>query len=294
MILVTGASGFLGAAVAARASALGMPVVAAGGVVAPSVPGVRGAALDLRDATAVGALVDRLHPEWIVHAAARTDVDWCETHPREAAEVNVEGTRHLADAARRAGARLLYVSTDAVFDGRRGDYREEDHPDPLNVYARTKLEGERAAGPRALVARTNFFGRHPQGGGLADWITRRLKAGRTVPGFVDVSFSPMEVQDLADLLLRMAEKSLEGIFHVGGPEALSKYEFARRLASVLGFEPSRVEPISVAKAGLAAPRPRNVSLCSERVARALGRPMPGLQSGLARYRAAMDQEEDPC
>ncbi len=116
---------------------------------------------DLLAPGAVRSLLDRTRPDWVIHCAALADIDACERDPQQARELNSDVPQILAMHVARSGARLLHVSTDAVFDGRRGDYKETDQPNPLSVYARTKLEGERAvanANPDAIIARVNLFG----------------------------------------------------------------------------------------------------------------------------------------
>jgi dTDP-4-dehydrorhamnose reductase len=138
-----------------------------------------------------------MRPAWIVHCAAATNVDWCESHPVECMRVNAEAAGALARAARSIGARLVYISTDSVFDGVSGGYRETDPVSPVNHYARSKASGESAVLdeiPDALVLRTNIYGWNLQSKhSLAEWALARLEGGEVVPGFRDVSFSPLLV-----------------------------------------------------------------------------------------------------
>lgn len=292
MILVTGASGLLGANLVWSALRAGDEVAAQYHAYPVHFPAVQVLDSDLTQPSSVRALVRAVKPDWIVHCAAATDVDWCEEHPAEAARINVEAAGNVAAAAKEARARLLLVSTDAVFDGRRGGYSEKDAPAPLNVYGATKRAGEQAvlkAVPSALIVRTNLYGWNVQPKqSLAEWVLGRLERGETVPGFEDVSFTPILADELGEMLLAMTDRSLEGTYHVAGSESLTKYEFARRVANVFGLDARSVHPVRIESSSLRAPRPRNTTLRTEAAARALGRPMPTADSGLRRFRADRD------
>ncbi len=292
MILVTGASGLLGANLVLAARSDGVEVTAAYHHHPVHFPGVRVVEVDLGDPAALEGMVSGLRPDWVVHCAAATDVDWCEAHPAEAERVNAEASGALAEAAAAAGARFAYISTDAVFDGSRGGYDESDDPAPCNVYGRTKRDGERLvqrAQPSSLVVRTNLYGWNVQPkASLGEWILERLEAGETVPGFEDVVFTPTLADRLARDLLDLMAAGQKGMFHVAGSEALSKYEFARRVARAFGFEPDRVRPVPLRSSSLKAPRPLNTSLRTEKAAKALGRGMPTADEGVREFKADRD------
>ena len=187
---------------------------------------------------------------------------------------------------------MVYVSTDSVFDGASGDYSEADDPAPVNTYAATKLAGEEAVLEEleaALVVRTNIYGWNMQDKlSLAEWVLARLDAGETVPGFSDVFFSPMLVDDLADVMLDLMDRRLGGTYHVVGSERCSKYNFALRVAETFGLDRGLVRPTEIASATLTAARPRDVSLNTHKVERALGRPMPDVSAGLMGFKRARD------
>jgi dTDP-4-dehydrorhamnose reductase len=289
MILVTGASGLLGANLVMAARKRGEKVAVAYHRHPVRFPGTEGMALDLNQPSRIEAVLDAVRPDWIVHCAAATDVDWCQDNPEEARRINTEASRRLAESARARGTRFLFVSTDAVFDGRKGGYGEGDSAAPVNVYGSTKWAAEQAIQeliPKSLVVRTNLYGWNLQPKqNLAEWILNRLEASERVPGFEDVIFTPILADDLSELLLDMIERSLEGLYHVTGSEALSKYEFARRLAKVFGHDPGAVQPIRQLASELRAPRPRNTALRTTKAARALGRDLPTVSAGLQRFKA---------
>jgi dTDP-4-dehydrorhamnose reductase len=242
--------------------------------------------LDVRDGPALTREFRRFRPDWVIHAAAATNVDWCEAHAAEAASVNVDGTSAVATAGAAVGAALLYISTDTVYRGNPGLHDEKAPTDPLNVYARTKLEGEEAArrfAPRHLVARVNFVGWREEGGGLLGWGLKEMRAGRSIPGWTDVLFTPLAAPDLARVLLEMIEKDLSGLYCVGGSEALSKAEFLEEVAACWGLDRRLVVPKDAAN-GDGPRRPRNIRMDSRRLRRALGHALPGIRDGLLRLR----------
>ena len=292
MIVITGASGLLGSSL--------VEVACQGGIDAvglyhrhplpmdrASMKRVKTFSVDLTDESQTKAVFDKLQPSAVIHCAAETNVDWCEEHADAAEALHVITSRRIAEITARSNARMLYVSTDAVFDGERGQYTEDDLPAPLNVYAETKLRGEQevlARNPLAAVARVNLYGWNVQRKqSLAEWILSRLASGDDVPGFTDVIFCPTFACDLASILLAMLAQELVGTYHVVSSEEVSKFEFARRVASVFGFDPARVVPARVADARLKAPRPRNISLNTAKICAALGQPMPDVDAGLRRF-----------
>jgi dTDP-4-dehydrorhamnose reductase len=244
--------------------------------------------LDLQDQQATRRFIGSIRPSIVIHCAALTSVDRCETHPDEAMAVNALAARHAAAAAAAIEARFIHISTDSVFDGTQGHRDENDPVNPVNVYARSKLEGERLvleAHPKALVIRTNFFGLHPQDArGLAGWILSRVREDQRLTGFTDVIFSPLWVGDLASLLLKLPE-TLSGVLHLAGAETVSKYAFAQRLTAAMGYDPRLVEPGLLIQTNLKAPRPADTSLCVSRATTLLG-PLPDLEQALHNFRNA--------
>jgi dTDP-4-dehydrorhamnose reductase len=183
---------------------------------------------DLLEAGTCSRLFDQVQPEAVIHTAAMADVDACESDPQAARQLNAEFPGYLAQLCAERSIHMVHISTDAVFDGTKdGDYFEEDEPNPLSIYARTKLEGEQAvlaANPHAIVARVNFFGWSLSGSrSLSEFFFNHLSAGKKCNGFIDVWFCSMYVGDLADILVRILERRLSGLYHTVGSEALTKY-----------------------------------------------------------------------
>jgi dTDP-4-dehydrorhamnose reductase len=222
----------------------------------------------------------------VIHCAAMTDADACEENPSGARRVNAEWPGRLAAQAARIGARFIYVSTDAVYDGETPGRlsREDDPPHPLSTYARTKLAGEAAvlqAYPDATVVRTTMFGwtlPHKREK-LAEQIVRGLVERKPLRLWGDAIFSPLHVSDLAVLLVDLAAIRYPGIVNVGSPLSLSKAEFGRLIADTTGLDGSLIEETSVDDAGLAAARTKDTAL-DVSVAETLLGPLPSAGSGI--------------
>ncbi len=238
---------------------------------------------DLLAPGAVEQMLAQTQPDWIIHCAALAIIDACERAPELARRLNRDLPERLALAAR-GGARLLHVSTDAVFDGQRGEYSETDTPNPLSVYARTKLAGEQAvaaANPEAIIARVNLFGWSLVGGrSLSEFFYNNLSAGLPVQGFTDIYFCPLLANHLAGLLLRMLAADLHGLYHAVSAACLTKYDFGIALADRFGLDAGLIAPVSVADSGLQAARSPRLTLRTDKVAAALGEPPPTWEAGL--------------
>ena len=289
-ILVTGASGLLGINLALEASRENSEDRRVYGLVNDNQLYTNRFTVVQGDLLAPGTaerLLDEIHPDWVIHCAALANLDACETDPARAKQLNSEVPRKLAQIVARSGARLLHVSTDAVFDGKRGDYTEGDQPHPVGVYSQTKLAGEQAvleAAPQAIVARVNLFGYSVTGKrSLGEFFLYNLQTGRPVLGFTDVFFCPLLANDLAGIFLHMLEAGLSGLYHVVSSECLSKYEFGLRIARRFDLDEKLIQPTSVSQAELRAARAPNLSLRTEKLTQALGRTTPTVKAGVERF-----------
>jgi len=254
MIIVTGAGGQVGREV----------VELLGDV---DVAGFDHAGLDVSDADAVKAAVSDLGPDVIVHCAAWTAVDACESDPQKAFRVNATGTRNVMAAARAVGAYVVAVSTDYVFDGTKPDpYDEADVPNPQSVYGRSKLAGEHEVDPDCAVMRTSWVcGRY--GANMVKTILRLASEHETLSFVCDQRGHPTIASDLARMLCVFAQRRLGGIWHVTNQGAVSWYEFAQAVLEAAGEDPARVRPITTAelRPPRPAPRPANSVLDNHRL-----------------------------
>ena len=230
--------------------------------------------LDLGAPDRLARQLGELSPDLVVHAAGLTSVHQCAADPALARHVNAELARNVAEAAAGRNIRLVHISTDHLFAGTRSGYREDDAPEPLNEYARSKLLAEEwvsRAAPRALILRTNFFGwGHARRQSFSDWILQALREGKPVTMFDDVYFTPILADALAEAAHRLVELSASGIYHLAGEERVSKYEFALRLARTFALPTETIRPSRLHDAGLAAKRPADMSLDSARARAMLG------------------------
>jgi dTDP-4-dehydrorhamnose reductase len=217
------------------------------------------AELDVGDRDAVMQAITGNHPDAVIHCAAWTAVDACEADPDRAFRVNALGTRHVAEAAHRVGAHLLYVSSDYVFDGdKREPYVEWDAPNPRSVYGRSKRGGEIEAGPDATIVRTSWVcGAH--GPNMLKTVLRLAVEQKPLAFVDDQRGHPTFADDLATMIRRLLVDRRPGVFHVTNQGAVSWYEFAGAVLSAAGLDPAIVKPISTAELQppRAAPRPAN-------------------------------------
>jgi dTDP-4-dehydrorhamnose reductase len=262
----------------------------------PPIGGDRALPLDKRDRDRVFALFGKLRPDVVIDTGALHNVDYCETHRSEAWGVNVDGTRNLAEACEAYGAKMVFVSTDYVFDGAKGNYSEEEAPNPVNYYGLTKLEGERAvarACARYAIARPSvIYGYVPPSQGpsssgkplnFALWLIQKLENGEPVKIVTDQYSSPTLADSLAEALLRLAESEETGVFHIAGKSRLNRYEFALKIAEKLGLDAGLISPITTDQLKQIAKRPMDSSLNVEKVEKRLGLKMLSIDEALKRF-----------
>ncbi len=244
--------------------------------------------LDLLAPGAIDDLLAQTRPEAVIHCAALADIDLCEREPELARSTNTMLPASLAEACLRRRIRLVHISTDAVFDGAKsGAYTESDVPNPIGVYARTKLEGEQAVlsvAPLAIVARVNFYGWSLSGKrSLAEFFFGNLSRGSSVSGFTDVTFCPMLANQLGFLLVMMLNSGLHGLYHVVGGIPMTKFQFGVELARQFGLDEGKIQPLSVDRSTLPARRAHNLWLSTHKLSTDLGVGLPELSTGLAQF-----------
>jgi len=209
-------------------------------------------------ATAYIAAVSAAKPDWVIHTAAVTDVDGCERDPTRAMAVNAEGARRVAEGCREAGAGMVYLSTDFVFDGlKTSPYREDDTPAPLSAYGRSKLAGElavREVAPRWAIVRTAWlYGAY--GKNFVKTILAKAAARERLRVVSDQVGSPTYARDLAAALVRLVRRDLRGVFHLTNSGACSWYDFTREILRQGGFGGTPVTAITSQELARPARRP---------------------------------------
>ena len=220
---------------------------------------------DIRDRQKIFDIVREIKPDWIVHCAAATKVDWCETNREQAWKINVTGTKNLVDASMEINSKFLYVSTDYVFDGKKGNYKETDEAEPINFYGKTKLEGELIVKglQNFLIMRTSHVYSHMRDNFVL-WLIEKLKQGNVECPHNMIS-SPTSSFELAEAILKAIKKELNGVYHSAGNEQISRYGFAKKIAKVFGYDDYNVKSIEMKDLDFTAKRPENSSLNTSKI-----------------------------
>ncbi len=279
LILITGANGLVGSRLVARLAQSHRILAVGRGPQRFPEPGVEYAELDLLFPDSLRELIERTSPQGVIHAAAMTDVDGCEREPEAAWRLNVRATEAAALGARTAGAHLVALSTDYVFDGEAGPYDEAAAPNPRGVYATSKYAGEQAAlrlAPGSAIARVAviYSGRKGAKRTFALGVAESLAKGAQVKAFSDQLVSPTLADNAAELVAGVYLSGEAGVFHCAGASAVTRVEFCRALARKLGADEDLVVPTLLAELKLPAPRPLRCALRVEKVQKLLGRDAP--------------------
>ncbi len=280
-ILVTGASGLLGLNFSMQTASehTVLAVVNRHGLNASAFDTY---SVDLLTKDAIPQLIDQTEPDWILHCAAIASIDHSDDQGELSQKLNAEVPGIFSLEAKKRNIRLLHISTDAVFDGISGNHSEQDPTNPLSIYAQTKLAGERAvtdANSDALIARVVFYGWSLFGNrSLSEFFINNLMKGNQVKGFTNLQFSPLQVNDLSEILLEMMNKNLSGIYHAVSSESLSKYEFGVRLAEKFGLDAGLISPVENTREN----RSPNLTLNTDKLTKDLGHSMPTIQTGIER------------
>ena len=238
--------------------------------------------VDLTKTDEVKRGISKVDPDIVIHCAATTDVDSCEADYSFAYLTNVVATKNIISTLN-PKTKFIYISTDSVFDGKKGNYSETDVTFPLNNYAKSKLEGEKVVEKRLknyAIIRTNIFGwNQVKGTSFAEWVFNSLTENRHIKMFTDVIFSPISANTLSFLIDKLLNKNFAGIINIGSKNALSKYEFGCNLAELFALDKSLISPVSVNSFGFKAKRPKNTSLNVSKADSVLGS-LPNIQDEL--------------
>ena len=242
--------------------------------------------LDVIDDAAIKRTLREVRPALCVLCSAMTAVDRCEDEPELAEASNARAPGVVAEACREVGARLVFLSTEYVFDGTAGPYGEDDPPSPVSVYGRTKLEGERrvlaASGSNLVLRTTVVYSHHPGDRNFAMQVLERLGRGERMRVPADQVSSPTYAPDLGAAIARLAERGEGGVLNVAGPDVLGRHDFAARAARALGLDPSLLEAVTTVSLSQRARRPLAAGLRIDRL-RGLGVGMRGVDEGLRAF-----------
>ena len=266
-IFITGGSGLLGSKIAKIALERGYEVYSGYNSHLPSLG--EPIKINLANPESAFEAIRSVKPDVIIHTAALTDVDRCEKERELAYKINVGGTKAVAEVAREFNSFLIYISTDYVFDGGKGMYKEEDEPNPIDYYGYTKLLGEKYCD---CIARSCvIYGAKPASGkvNFALWIINKLKNGEEVRIVTDQFITPTLNTNLAKMLLEIAERELKEIFHLVGKERVSRYDFALQIADKFELDENLIIPSRMEEMRWIASRPKDPSLDTSKASRYL-------------------------
>ena len=261
-VLITGGSGLLGSALSFYLKDF-FDVTSTYTSHKFAVEGCNTIQLDVADQKDSIDTIKKIKPNVIIHAAALVGVGLCEKNPELAHKINVEGTKNIVEASKKANSKLVYISTDYVFDGRKGNHSEDEKPNPINIYGKTKYEGELLIDTdKNAIIRTSIYGWNiiKDKRSFSTWIIDDLKNNKQVNVFNDNINSMMLVNNLAVALKEFIDKDLNGIMNLASSESTSKYEFAVKLAETFKLDKSLINPIRNNEAPGSDKRPLNVSL----------------------------------
>jgi dTDP-4-dehydrorhamnose reductase len=291
--LVIGATGLVGGVLLRELARSGADVVGT----YHSRPGAALVRLDATDPSAAERLIAEARPAVIFLPAALTAVDYCESHRDEAWSINVEAPGAIARVATRAHAKIVFFSTEYVFDGRDGPYSEDDPIHPLGIYAQSKAEGERAvreySDDHLIIRTTVVYGWDRSSKNFAMQVWERLSAGDMMRVPKDQVGNPTLVDFLVETTLGLAVRDVRGTVNVVGLDRVPRTEFAYRLARALDLNERLIEPVSTAALQQVAPRPLNAGLRTDKLGVLLGRPAIGLDAAIDRFLASKRADHVP-
>lgn len=282
-LLVIGSSGILGSRVFELAKG---DFDALGTYNKHSVEGKNLFRLDTRIRADVFKIIERLKPDLVIDTHGLTNLDYCETHWEEAWQINVEGTKNVAEACKKFQCRYTFISTDYVFDGKKASYAEEDETHGLNYYARTKIIAERtimALDIDYIIARTTVL--YGLGGiektSFPIWLIGKLRNNENVKVVNDQKNNPTFTDNLSAFLFSLYKKNANGIFHITGRDCISRYDFAREIAYTFGLDGELIIPTTSEGLGQIALRPKTINFIVDKVEKATGIRAVGVKEGLS-------------
>jgi dTDP-4-dehydrorhamnose reductase len=287
VLLVTGGNGLLGSAIV-RAASSTFEVYATYCHHASGTQQCEFVKLDLKDKQQTHQVLRKIKPQVVFHTAALRSIDYCEEHPEEAWAVNDIGTENAVLASKECKARFIHISTESVFDGNKGMYSEDDVPNPITVYGKTKLEAEKKVKQLTdyVVVRTSaLYGWSLFGKSIAEWALAELREQKPIMMFTDSFFSPTLVENLAQALLEMANLNWSGILNIAGSERCSRFDFAKELARTFELNGELVLPSTLAESQLRVPRPRDLSLNASKASALLGTRLLNISDGLTWFKS---------
>jgi dTDP-4-dehydrorhamnose reductase len=220
--------------------------------------------MDLKNYEMISSVLTEIKPDVVIHLGAMTGVDLCEKEKTSASEINTKATEIIAKECSKLNSFLVYVSTDYVFDGNFGMYKEDDVANPLGFYGKSKLEGEKAVqnfSTNWCIARTSTpFGLHPTKKSFPMWVIENLQKQKQIDVLIDQFTSPTYIPNLSRMLIEISERRITGIIHAAGASKISRYQMASMVSDKLNLDGTLLKQISMNKMKWVAQRPKDSSL----------------------------------
>jgi len=236
--------------------------------------------LNLKNHDEIRKIIHSVMPDFVIHTAAMTNIEECEKNPIEAEEINVKSTKVLVESSKEIDAKFCYISTDAVFGGEKGNYKEDDLPNPINAYSLTKLLGEKSVlnYENSLVLRTSFFGfsKNKNKESFVPMVVRNLRNKKHIKAAVDKVNNPLEVSLLSKIIFKIYENEMLGLYNVASKDYMNSYEIANTIADVFEFDQKLISKITTNELAnqfkWIAKRPLNTSLNTEKISKKISLP----------------------
>ena len=240
--------------------------------------------LDMQNKTEVSETIKKLKPDVIIHPAANPNVEYCEQHPKDTWQVNVEGSRNLIETARDIGAKFVYFSSDYVFDGTNGPYSEEDIPHPINEYAFQKLAVEnlmkKSLDNFLIIRITVVYGWERRGKNFVMGLIKNLKHGSFMKVPCDQIGSPTYVNNMVQVVKELIESDKTGIYHVAGTDLMDRYTFAKNVAEIFELDENLLTPVTTDQLGQKAKRPLKAGMKVDKVQKQVSIRLMSVREGL--------------
>lgn len=283
-LLITGISGLLGSNIALESSTKNYEISGIYKSNKINIPNIKVYTVDLSTIESTQIII-KLKPDIIIHCAAPTNLDYLEENPDEAKKHIINATKNMVDAARINKSKLIHISTDAIFDGEKGNYKEEDNPNPINVYGKAKLKAENEVKKleNYIIVRTNIYGWNSQNKqSLAEWMLTKLRNKEELPSFYDIKFSPILVNDLAKILIDLSKTEFVGTLNIASKTPVTKLEFAEIIVKTFNLDKSLIIPTTSDTINFKAKRPKNMSLNTEKAQKIFN--LPTIEQGLINFK----------
>jgi len=253
--------------------------------------------MDVTNPNKVKQVVKEIEPDVIVNCAAYTDVDGSEDNKELANDVNVNGIKNLTESAQPFNSHIIHISTDYVFDGSCGPYKEDDEISPINFYGKTKYDSEQLLVDSNLpttIIRTNvlFGNSQSKEANFVHWVIDNLKKGNTIKVVNDQFGNPTWVDSLAEVTEKIIDNHLEGIYHYGGDDYMSRFEFALEIADVFSLDNKLIEKVATRALKQKAPRPYKAGLISDKLKKSLDVKLYSIKDALKRMKSEIEEVEE--